>query len=71
MPNLTTKELAGLSDQLDFEKVLCCKYQAAAQECTEADLKNCFQQCHFQRYRFLKRYCRFQNFLQFRYHHLR
>lgn len=44
MANLTNKELAGLSDQLDFEKVLCCKYQAAAQECTEADLKNCFQQ---------------------------
>ena len=44
MANLTTKELAALSDQLDFEKVICCKYQAAAQECTEPDLKNCFQQ---------------------------
>lgn len=43
MANLTTKELAGLSDQLDFEKVLCCKYQAAVQECTEQELKTCFQ----------------------------
>ena len=43
MANLTTKELEDLSDQLDFEKVLCCKYQAAAQECTETDLKTCFQ----------------------------
>ncbi len=45
MANLTTKELAGLSDQLDFEKVLYCKYQAAVQESTEADLKTLFQQC--------------------------
>ena len=43
MANLTNKELAGLSDQLDFEKVLCCKYQAAAQVCTVAYLNNCFQ----------------------------
>ena len=44
MANLTTKELDALSDQLDFEKVLCCKYQAAVQECTEAELKTTFQQ---------------------------
>ena len=43
MANLTTKELNSLSDQLDFEKVLCCKYQAAAQECTDTDLKASFQ----------------------------
>lgn len=43
MANLTTKELAGLSDQLDFEKVLCCKYQAAEQECTDPELKTCFR----------------------------
>ena len=42
MPVLTAKELSGLSDQLDFEKVLCCKYQAAAQETTDDQLKNCF-----------------------------
>ena len=44
MANLTSKELDALSDQLDLEKVLCCKYQTAVQECTEAELKNCFQQ---------------------------
>ena len=36
MANLTTKELTALSDQR--------KYQEAAQECTEEDLKPCFQQ---------------------------
>ena len=44
MANLTTKELAGLSDQLDFEKVLCSKYQAAIQETEDAQLKTSFQQ---------------------------
>lgn len=44
MANLTGKELSALEDQLNFEKVLCCKYQAAEQECTEQDLKACFQQ---------------------------
>ena len=44
MANLTSKELAALSDQLDFETVLCCKYQAAVQECTEPELKTSFQQ---------------------------
>ena len=44
MANLTTKELAGLSDQLDFEKVLCSKYQAAVQETEDAQLKTSFQQ---------------------------
>ena len=33
-----------MEDQLGFEKVLCCKYQAAEQECTEQDLKTCFRQ---------------------------
>ena len=44
MPNLTAKELAGISDQLDFEKVLCSKYQAAVQETEDAQLKTSFQQ---------------------------
>lgn len=43
MPILTTKELAALSDQLDFERVLYCKYQTAVQECQDQDLKNQFQ----------------------------
>ena len=38
MPNLTTKELAGLSDQLDFERVLYSKYQTAVQETGAEDL---------------------------------
>ena len=42
MANLTTKELAALEDQLGFEKVMCCKYQAAAQTVTEAELKNSY-----------------------------
>lgn len=44
MPNLTAKELSGLSDQLDFEKVLCAKYQAAVQETEDPQLKTIFQQ---------------------------
>ncbi len=43
MPELTTKELAGLSDQLDFEKVLCAKYQAAVHETQDPQLKQSFQ----------------------------
>ena len=44
MANLTTKELEGLEDQLGFEKMLCCKYQEAAQAVSESDLKTSFQQ---------------------------
>lgn len=42
MPILTNKELMGLSDQLDSEKVLHCKYLAAAQETEDEQLKTCF-----------------------------
>lgn len=42
MPNLTAKELSALSDQLDFEKVLCCKYQTAQQEAQDNQLKTDF-----------------------------
>lgn len=44
MANLTTKELSALEDQLGFEKMLCCKYQDAAQNATEAELKSCYEQ---------------------------
>ena len=44
MANLTTKELSALEDQLGFEKMLCCKYQAAAGATGEAELKNCYTQ---------------------------
>ena len=45
MPNLTTKELSALSDQLDFERVLHCKYLSAAQDSQDQELKNKFQSC--------------------------
>ena len=45
MPNLTTKELSALSDQLDFERVLHCKYLSAVQESEDLDLKRKFQSC--------------------------
>ncbi len=44
MPNLTTKELSALEDQLNFERVICCKYQDAAKEISDAELKNSFTQ---------------------------
>lgn len=44
MPNLTAKELSGISDQMDFEKVLWSKYQTAVQETQDTQLKSCFQQ---------------------------
>ena len=44
MANLTTKELTALSDEAWRYQSLYCKYQEAAQECTEEDLKPCFQQ---------------------------
>lgn len=39
MANLTTKELSALEDQLGFEGVLCCKYQDAARNAKEVELK--------------------------------
>ena len=44
MANLTTEELHALKDQLGFEKVMCCKYQAAMQQCTDQTLKSSYQQ---------------------------
>ena len=44
MANLTTKELGALEDQLTFEKVMCCKYQDAMQQCTDQEFKGCYQQ---------------------------
>lgn len=44
MANLTNKELAGLEDQLGFEKMVCCKYQEAAKTVTESGLKSSFTQ---------------------------
>ncbi len=43
MANLTTKELSALEDQLGFEGMLCCKYQDAAQNAGEAELKTIYE----------------------------
>lgn len=43
MINLTTKELSALEDQLGFEGMLCCKYQAAAQNAQEVELKTLYE----------------------------
>ena len=44
MPNLSTKELSALEDQLGFERMLCCKYQDAAKATQETELKNTYDQ---------------------------
>ena len=61
MPNLTTKELSALSDQLDLERVLHCKYLSAVQESQDQELKSRFQSCaeqHLQNYNTLLTYLR-------------
>lgn len=59
MPNLTAKELSGLSDQLDFEKVLHCKYLNAVEESTDRELQQRYRACadrHLQNYKTLLNY---------------
>ena len=61
MANLTSKELTALSDQLDFERVLHCKYLAAVQESQDQELKSKFQSCasqHRNNYNTLLNYLR-------------
>ena len=61
MANLTSKELTALSDQLDFERVLHCKYLSAVQESQDQELKSRFQSCaeqHLQNYNTLLTYLR-------------
>lgn len=43
MVNLTTKELSALEDQLGFEGMLCCKYQDAAKNSSEVELKTIYE----------------------------
>lgn len=43
MANLTSKELSALEDQLGFEKLMTCKYQAAAQTAADTGLKQKYQ----------------------------
>lgn len=59
MANITTKELSALSDQLNFEKVLSAKYEAAACTVTDAQLKNScetYAKQHKQNYQCLLNY---------------
>lgn len=59
MANLTTKELGALEDQLGFEKILCCKYQEAMQQCQDQEMKNNFRRYadqHMQNYETLLQY---------------
>lgn len=44
MANLTTKELDALSDQLNFERMMACKYEAAKQDCQDQSLTATFGQ---------------------------
>lgn len=40
MPNLTSKELSALEDQLAGEEILVKKYRTFSNRCTDANLKN-------------------------------
>lgn len=39
MPNLTSKELSALEDQLNYEQILVKKYRTFATQCTDPQLK--------------------------------
>ncbi len=43
MTNLTAKELSALEDQLGFEQLMHCKYQTAANACSDQALKTKYQ----------------------------
>lgn len=45
MANLTTKELDALSDQLNYEKLMACKYTAAQESCGDTALADTFSRC--------------------------
>lgn len=42
MANLTTKELDALSDQLNYERMMASKYDAAKQSCQDQTLTAAF-----------------------------
>ena len=54
MANLTTKELGALEDQLTFEKVMCCKYQDAMQQCSYQQYANQHRENYESLLKFLK-----------------
>ncbi len=39
MPDLTSKELTALGDQLNYEQILVAKYRSMACSCTDPTLK--------------------------------
>ena len=53
MANLTTKELDALTDQLNYEKMMACKYTAAQEGCGDTSLSDAFSRyakCHRDNY---------------------
>jgi rubrerythrin len=40
MPNLTTKELSALEDQLNYEKLMIKKYNSFSDQCSDPQLKS-------------------------------
>lgn len=45
MANLTSKELSALEDQIGQEQTLVQKYQAMANMCNDAQIKQCMNDC--------------------------
>jgi len=39
MPNITSKELSALEDQLNYESLLVTKYRAFSEQCSDQTLK--------------------------------
>lgn len=44
MANLTTKELDALSDQLNYERMMVCKYDAAKRDCQDSSVTSLYEQ---------------------------
>ncbi len=45
MADLTTKELSALTDQLNYERMMADKYDAARSDSQSQDLNATFQRC--------------------------
>ena len=44
MADLTTKELDALTDQLNYERMMACKYDAARKSCVDASICGIYNQ---------------------------
>lgn len=44
MANLTTKELDAISDQLNYERMMVCKYDAAKWDCQDSSVTGLYDQ---------------------------